>query len=239
MKFESGPAPKKQSTTEDLGKKLKNLGVAVVATITSIAPTDAQKPKEKELLPIYVTDKNDPRLKAYQDSLVSYNNNEKFYEGGLKILNTASSEGEFNEKLNDLNRKYPVNNKIIYKKLPIDNAPVLGRKESPEGPLVFVKEDYFKKPIQPVIYRPDKDYNKKLNLYTQSKNRVRKFQEDAGESNIIEIIETKDVPAINRSAEFPVKSYTKIAYSTEVNSDVEYIPNYEKPTTSKPEVKKR
>lgn len=72
MKFESAPVPQDEpKKKKTLHKGLKNLFMAAGAA-TLMAPAFGQKKqaeKQKELPPIYTYDKNDPRLKPYQDSL--------------------------------------------------------------------------------------------------------------------------------------------------------------------------
>jgi hypothetical protein len=103
--------------------------------------------------PILVYDKNDPRLKAYNDSLSSYFNNIKFNNKGLELLEQSNNRQQFNDKLYNLDLKYPINTKIASQKNDLTKAPILGFKRFNDGDsITFVKEYDFKKPEQPVKY---------------------------------------------------------------------------------------
>jgi hypothetical protein len=103
--------------------------------------------------PIYVDDKNDPRYRAYQDSLRTYNLAPEYNKEILENLDRAKtvrggslSNLETNEKF----RKKGMNYSIGF------NRKELPRKNVTDGYVGVIKYDY-KKPQQPVIVQPLKE----------------------------------------------------------------------------------
>jgi len=136
--------------------------------IKPVQPVVYQKPQPKtqERVPIVVTNPNDPRLKAYNDSLSLYNS---FYKP--KITN-SSAYSDWILKEEDLNKEYFKNQERIIqnpnntnKKIkPVDKQLSVSK----AGPLY--QKDFYKKPVQPVVYKEEpKDYP----IVTRPKGQVR------------------------------------------------------------------
>jgi hypothetical protein len=97
--------------------------------------------------PIFTSDKNDPRLKAYQDSLKLYNNSRASLDLINKNPNTTDDE---------INAIWNLNKIISTSNMPVDYS--------------FNKNTSFalyKKPVQPVIYKPEEPTLKKGKISQQ------------------------------------------------------------------------
>ena len=107
-------------------------------------------PEPKKLTPrkpIYVTNPNDPRLKAYQDSLTSYNLAPAYNKQTLSNLqkaNTVKEGVQDNLKTNEEFQKKGLNYQLGF------NGKEFPRQEVSDGFVGAIKYDY-KKPVQPVV----------------------------------------------------------------------------------------
>jgi len=112
-------------------------------------PDKKQQPPKKEKKPIIVSDKNDPRYKAYQDSLTAYNNDIKFDKEFKDIVLKSNSIEEYNKAKRKLDLKYPLNNIKPIKNNLSEEALTLAKNDK----LGITGKDnmVFKKPTQPVI----------------------------------------------------------------------------------------
>jgi len=101
---------------------------------------------------LYVSDPNDPRLKAYQDSLTNYNNNESYYTKGLELFKNSNDYVDFIVKLKKLDKEFPVDNTKATK---VDST--LARKALAGNPrnseFDFKKTVDVKKPTREVLLR--------------------------------------------------------------------------------------
>lgn len=139
----------------------------------------------KGVKPIYVSDKNDPRLKSYNDSLSLYNVYNKYNSSLTEIENSATSGKDWMKKkqmLDDSKTGQDYSNiitkqfkKIIAPIKPIRTTTYVQRhfpptKEVPSGE-GFGSSDkhYYKKPVQPIVYKPKVTptvSNKKIQMET-------------------------------------------------------------------------
>lgn len=107
-----------------------------------VKPTETAKPKvipQNQRKPIIVNDKNDPRLKAYNDSLSNYNKNEILWKGWQPVTPGNAEQ---------LNTTYEPNK--VYMERDNPNLP---------GYDVTYK-NVVKKPVQPVIFEDKPKLNK-------------------------------------------------------------------------------
>jgi hypothetical protein len=114
--------------------------------------------------PIYVSSKNDPRLKAYQDSLILHSNPTNY--------KTAIGVDAFIE-LNKINKKYP---KPIY--------------DDKTGKIEY------KKPVQPVAYRPKvitKTISKTMSKFVPTVNN-KKIQMETTKLDTVPVVKTPPTP---------------------------------------------
>ena len=104
--------------------------------------------------PIYVFDPNDPRLKAYRDSLTAYNRDIAFDKEFIEATKKAKSRDEIIKKRDILESKYPLNNIKPAWEMPLDKAKVLYNNKD----IMYKAKDSmgFKKPVQSVIYKKPK-----------------------------------------------------------------------------------
>ena len=136
--------------------------------------------------PIYVTDPNDPRLKAYNDSSALYNNyinlKNTIVKGGKFYPTPEESKSVKSTKTKKFSISNP-NNPIIYKQvLPDFGYNVISDKGLPEVSIISNKN------IQPVStetytrkeskYKSEKDYN-------EAAKKIKDFNEKQGEANWI------------------------------------------------------
>ena len=108
----------------------------------------AQKGKKVK----YVESKNDPRYRAYQDSLVAYNNDINFNKEFVNYVKKHDYNIEENRQR--LAKKYPYNKVKPISSLSLDKAPTLYT--SPSGYKVKDMEQ-FKKPQQQVIVKKQEE----------------------------------------------------------------------------------
>ena len=104
--------------------------------------------KQKKIKPIYVSSKNDPKLKSYQDSLSLYNKTKSFINlvkksGGSSDL-TPYAEAQHN--LRDKSKIKPIGS-------------LEGWVMGPTGGYAY---EVYKKPTQPVVYQ-ERTYQKESN----------------------------------------------------------------------------
>ena len=114
--------------------------------------------------PIYVSNKNNPRLKSYQDSLALYKVGEEkklFWKN-----NPNASNIELNRKEDEINKKYPLSkNRNTFGTNMIE---AIGMTKIGKGSDARSVPQY-KKPVQPVAYRPKVTptvNNKKIQMET-------------------------------------------------------------------------
>ena len=114
--------------------------------------------------PIYVSNKNNPRLKSYQDSLALYKVGEEkklFWKN-----NPNASNIELNRKEDEINKKYPLSkNRNTFGTNMIE---AIGMTKIGKGSDARSVPQY-KKPVQPVAYRPKVTptvSNKKIQMET-------------------------------------------------------------------------
>lgn len=128
------------------------------------------KPKKEEVQPIYTDDPNDPRLKAYQDSLIEFNEsnkrqaaNRKFVKDYIKNWNDGIHWYNTTKPIaGDFNNRYTAPN--AYKQItsgntgyPNGDKPIGYVEDSwSGGDSGSIKTDIYKKPVQPVIYKKSK-----------------------------------------------------------------------------------
>ena len=113
-------------------------------------------------VPIVVSDPNDPRLRAYQDSLRTYNNYyNKYLPGGIKAVNESRSIGEADKKFKEIEKLY-INTKLATRFYPHDASTLLARKTFPGGRQSFYRDAEFKKPVQPVILEEEPKFEKPI-----------------------------------------------------------------------------
>jgi len=106
--------------------------------------------------PIIVNDKNDPRLKAYNDSLKTYNNSESYFNELLKMKdNQFYNHDDVDIFVNNLTKKYPINEKIVkfsqLNTLPIQKEVTLQNGQKYK----LVKDVVATKPTQPYTYKKE------------------------------------------------------------------------------------
>ena len=131
-----------------------------------------QQPPKKE--PIIVTDKNDPRLRAYNDSLNLYNANNLYNQEASNILKTSKTDGEYSTRMgfNSGNIPNPTGilgkahneiNKILNnhrKWEPISNIDP-GYKIWPDGTKRYLLNTLeYKKPVQSVVFQKQPEEKK-------------------------------------------------------------------------------
>ena len=131
-----------------------------------------QQPPKKE--PIIVTDKNDPRLRAYNDSLNLYNANNLYNQEASNILKTSKTDGEYSTRMgfNSGNIPNPTGilgkahneiNKILNKHRkwePISNIDP-GYKIWPDGTKRYLLNTLeYKKPVQSVVFQKQPEEKK-------------------------------------------------------------------------------
>lgn len=109
--------------------------------------------------PIYVTDPNDPRVQAYQDSLYLYN----AVKDDRKAFDKIKTLREWDDYINSWSHKYPDADNA-YNRLQILNKNIGGYKaikssykSFPEG---FAHVVDYKKPVQPIVYQPNVESSK-------------------------------------------------------------------------------
>ncbi len=148
--------------------------------------------------PIYTSDKNDPRLRAYQDSLTLYKDSPRFYGSRDPDSKTEMKQNIANEdtvgplmydgpkeaysRLSRYNNKSPI---PTYKE-------VTGTSESylPDDPNYFAVRQDFKKPVQPVMYR--KRINPKAQIPTSNNDMSIGQRPNAGAFNPPELYDPND-----------------------------------------------
>lgn len=113
--------------------------------ITAGGVTGSRKPKGTK--PIYVTDPNDPRYRAYQDSLNSYINDQKA-DAFIRSLPSNSTRADIDEAEYNWIQKHPINYE-----LGIPDSNTLIKSFVPGNGLrnTDFYDTKFKKPVQPVI----------------------------------------------------------------------------------------
>jgi hypothetical protein len=112
-------------------------------------PTQPYIYKKPQASPIYTSDLNDPRLRAYNDSLNSYNLAPLYNKQILTNLQKATTikgGSQANLKTNDEFEKRGLNYQLGF------NRKEFPRKTVSDGYLGAIKYEY-KKPVQPYIYR--------------------------------------------------------------------------------------
>lgn len=117
-------------------------------------PKPKQTPKRE---PIVVTNPKDPRLKAYSDSLRTYNNLEEGYKRSVQILNNSKTREEFATKNMKMMASLPTNDNLLFRTEPQN----IGKKSFPDGNQTVYRSYGAKSPIQPVVYQ--KPQNKSTN----------------------------------------------------------------------------
>lgn len=234
MKFGFESSPQKDSKTENdegainklteseklsLGKKIRNLAIAAtVLGITTPALGQKTKNQEKKLEPIEVANKNDPRLKAYTDSLKIYNLTKKDidfdfpkqkilykYDEILRNNPDASKDDNFIREYRNAFSEYRKERDEYLKNLragdsknarPAKYASYKGIK-----PVRYIQkfegdENYFapvyKKPVQQVIYK--KPETKKDTLTKIQKPILKRALDSVGKNLLPEIKETRYKP---------------------------------------------
>lgn len=131
-----------------------------------------QEPPKRE--PIIVNDKNDPRLRAYNDSLNLYNANNLYNQEASNILKTSKTDGEYSTRMgfNSGNIPNPTGilgkahneiNKILNnhrKWEPISNIDP-GYKIWPDGTKRYLLNTLeYKKPVQSVVFQKQPEEKK-------------------------------------------------------------------------------
>ena len=118
-----------------------------------------QEPPKRE--PIIVNDKNDPRLKAYSDSLKTFNSYEAVgnYVKNLPYVSGNSTQKE-RELFNKINSQYPSGNTQPYRTDEME--PIDKEVYHKDGKNRFIVAKA-KKPVQPVIYQQQPKSNIKSN----------------------------------------------------------------------------
>jgi len=127
-------------------------------------PTYQQGGQKK---PLIVNDKNDPRYKAYQDSLVAYSRDTAFDK---ELIEIVKRKGTITEKeRQQLDKKYPLNNVKPKKEYGLNKAPILftGDKGYKVKDLMV-----FKKPQQPVIVQSNIHTDKQGNTFSTGDNKL-------------------------------------------------------------------
>lgn len=125
-------------------------------------------PKDKK--PIITNDPNDPRLKAYNDSLNAYNDNIMYFKEYKKLVDNAKTREEIIKGKDLLESKYPISNKIkpikISKKF---EGPVLSKRDDLKYTAHY--NSIYKKPIQPVILEKEENFEQiPLKQFTSNNN---------------------------------------------------------------------
>ncbi len=84
--------PDKKELFVGLNKKAKNVIIATGLALSAMMPNkaEAQAPKEKEV--VFVTNPDDPQLKAYKDSLYAYKQGQRNLEKAKKSLDEYSKK---------------------------------------------------------------------------------------------------------------------------------------------------
>ena len=260
------------------------LNVMVAGVVLGALPNKSEAQPPKKLEPIVVHDKNDPILKAYQDSVAVVGATREIYnkfvasrKPGYSFSRTAIHEippnyitdapiesmGDYpelkkaNEVLNNSKLKpaafWEYDDKKSIDDIDMGLWSVITGKYKDANKM---KDAFgftipiYKQPVQPVVYKPkqeikgnnktpekpkveeDKDYQKKMELYNHTQQTLNKFKTQ-NPGSTFKVVETKDVPVLHRYAEFPVKNYIAVNYNTESPTEIQYVPNYEKPIINK------
>jgi len=101
--------------------------------------------------PIYTYDPR--KVRAYNDSLLTYNNYyNKYVPGAIKAVNESKSMEETNRKFKNLDKIY-MNLDIITGSYPHDEKHLVARKNYPTGRQSYYHDVDFKKPVQPYILK--------------------------------------------------------------------------------------
>lgn len=170
--------PKKEVISEpekerlNLAKHARRILLATGIAASALFPNKSEAQKAKEREPIVVHDKNDKRLKAYDDSLNSYTKNQEFNN----LLKEKIKKGITNEEFDKLS--YGFMNDINYnlgKKVPENKAHLLG--STTTGSKMY-DDLIFKKPVQEIIYEPEEKVDKKYSVIeVESKKNMPEMKE--------------------------------------------------------------
>lgn len=102
---------------------------------------------------LYVNRPDDPRLRAYQDSLSTFNNLNKFYKKLSQIdENKFSDISDVENAMQEIKNKYPYNRNLL-SFVPQFSGPVL-KNFNTSPPLIIRKDASATAPKRKVIYRP-------------------------------------------------------------------------------------
>ena len=188
--------------------------------------------------PIYVTDPNDPRLKAYNDSLSLYNNyinlKNVITKGGKYYPGFESSKPLNKTKTDQFTIPNP-NNPITYRQIhPTFGFNVIGKTGLPDITIVQ------KKNIQPIstqtFTRKESKYKSEAE-YDKAAKQIKDFNEKAGQANWIgyEIQEYKEpVQPVNLKKEEELKKVEPIKPKLDFSVDEELQPIVPTPYTPDP-----
>lgn len=194
--------------------------------------------------PIIVTDKNDPRLRAYNDSLNLYNANNLYNQEASNILKTSKTDKEYSTRMgfNIGNIPTPTGilgkanneiNKILNnhrKWQPISNIDP-GYKIWPDG----IKRNLlntleYKKPVQPVVFQKqpeEKKLEKPSAIPRQALNFSTGDRPQVGQQNLPQPYEWDNTKPTKYSFSYPTGKYNeqKSIYFPDAGSWKEFIGN--------------
>jgi hypothetical protein len=109
---------------------------------------------EEDKKTLYVSNPNDPRLQAYQDSLSTFNNLYKFRDEISKIKdNQFSSKKELNEHIENLKKIYPKNYALLSPNPNKNN--IYKTIATPDGGIINHANLIATKPQRPVVLMPE------------------------------------------------------------------------------------
>lgn len=132
--------------------------------------------------PIQVTNPNDPRLRAYSDSLVAFNNERNFYKEFIPAVKSAKTQENIVQIRNKLMDKYPQNKIGPIISYELEKAPILF--ERPDLKYKVRKTGIYKKPVQPVILQTEPQFKRPISIPRESPNIGNVGQPQVGEPNM-------------------------------------------------------
>jgi hypothetical protein len=140
---------------KELNSRLMNEQFGNGGNLTMYGPGGQLPPKEYNNLKDF-----QKAEKLYTDSLTTYNNSIIRRAEIIQNYKNAKNIRELEEANNRTKAKYPVNQNIQIK----DKSEILVKRKLPDGTTAqLVSDKHFKKPVQPVVYRPPAKQAQKLN----------------------------------------------------------------------------
>jgi hypothetical protein len=197
--------------------------------------TPEKKTSKTESKIIYVEDKNDPRLKAYQDSLRTYNDYNKYIDSQVAILKNSKTGAEYTSKLEALemskNSKFKINYKlntipenyyqthsepIAYKRGVDSEGNFLKNGQENNTNIAVFKSYNFKKPTVEVKIKPK---NPKLSEVKLNPKDVLKIPPEESNANPLANIQKKEIIKAPEKTGYTVRTGSKLYYLSKEDVD--------------------